>query len=36
MIDFNFSRFALPVDRAPKVGEEVYQGIKAFLNSIKP
>jgi len=26
--------FQLPVDRAPKVGEETFRGVKAFLNSI--
>jgi len=25
----------LPEDRAPKVGEETYQGIKAFVAAIK-
>ena len=28
--------FTLPEDRAPKAGEETYQGILAFLKSIKP
>ena len=32
--DANYG-FALPEDRAPKAGEETYQGIQAFLVSIK-
>lgn len=27
--------FALPEDRAPLVGEEIYQGVKAAIQAIK-
>jgi hypothetical protein len=33
--DSNYG-FTLPEDRAPKAGEEQYQGIVAFLKSIRP
>jgi murein tripeptide amidase MpaA len=33
--DSNYG-FTLPEDRAPKAGEETYQGITAFLKSIRP